>query len=239
MKKRRGRSKKRGNPGRRNKPRLKRCYAKRYSKRNAIKSLKSQRVLKTLQSQPTLQIQPDNSLKINAVREIAEISNRKLVGLILTALSLNVIPYFLYAKEHFSVTANAFVGNAVRTVYTTASSQLPQFIFSTFIFTFLASIINLGAVALKKEVKRDKQQQEQVIALIKQKRAEKGFNETDIDVLYNVLKAVGKLSFDNIAKAFEVQMDIVEEWCKILETNNLAAINYPAFGCAEIVIKNR
>ncbi len=238
MKKRRGRSRKRGNPGRRNKPRLKRHY----SKRSRIKAFQNKKTLKillapALQTQSPLKVQP-LALKVNAGSEIREISNRKLVGLILAALSLNVIPYFLYAREHFGVTVNALMGNAVRTVYTTASSQLSQFIFSTLLFTFLASVVNLGAVALKKEVKKDKQQQEQLILLIKQKRAEKSANETDIDVLYNVLKSAGKISLDNIAKAFEVKMDTVEEWCKILETNNLAVINYPAFGSAEIVVKN-
>ncbi len=239
MKKKRGKSKKRGIPGRRSKPRLRRHYA-RHLKRSSARNLRSNgaRALPIPIQQTQSPLQVNSAIRVNAGSEITQISNRRLAGLILAALSLNVAPYFLYLKEHYSITVNTIVGDAVKTVYTAASSQMPQFIFSTLIFTFLASIINLGAVELKKEMKKDKQQHEEIVMALKQKIAEKNPNETDMDVLYNALKTVGKISLNDIAKAFDVKMETVEEWCKILEMSNLAAINYSAFGSAELVVKN-
>ena len=53
-------------------------------------------------------------------------------------------------------------------------------------------------------------------------------NKTDLDTLYDLLKKNKKLRVSTISKAFKVKNDIALDWCKILESGNLALIDYPA-----------
>jgi hypothetical protein len=63
------------------------------------------------------------------------------------------------------------------------------------------------------------------------------YNTTDLDVLYETLKKEKKISVSKIAKTFKIANDIAFEWCKILESGDLAEIVYPGFGEPLIKIK--
>jgi hypothetical protein len=81
----------------------------------------------------------------------------------------------------------------------------------------------------------------------KMKRKEKEFiglhiekagpNETDLDVLYEVLKNKKIIGLSAIAKSFKINKEVAMEWCKILESGDLAVIDYPGFGEPAIKIK--
>ena len=61
--------------------------------------------------------------------------------------------------------------------------------------------------------------------------------QTDLDVLYEVLKQKQKLRIKSISKAFKVKPEQAMDWAKILETGKLATIEYPGlFGDPELVI---
>ncbi len=64
-------------------------------------------------------------------------------------------------------------------------------------------------------------------------------NKTDLDALYEILKKNKKLRISSIAKAFNVNDDTASEWCKILESGNLAEIDYPGFGAPVVKIKEK
>jgi hypothetical protein len=64
----------------------------------------------------------------------------------------------------------------------------------------------------------------------------KGKSETDLDGLYSLLKEKKKLKLSAIAKIFKVSEETATDWAKILESGNLAAINYPRIGEAELVL---
>jgi hypothetical protein len=53
-------------------------------------------------------------------------------------------------------------------------------------------------------------------------------NKTDLDILYEVLQKNNKIKISTIAKAFKVKEETAMEWCKILESAELAIIDYPA-----------
>jgi uncharacterized membrane protein (DUF485 family) len=61
-------------------------------------------------------------------------------------------------------------------------------------------------------------------------------NETDLDILYKVLQKRKKISLSKIAKSFKVEKDVAMEWCKILESGELATIDYPGFGEPKLLI---
>lgn len=81
----------------------------------------------------------------------------------------------------------------------------------------------------------------------KMRKAEKDFmsshmektgpNETDLDVLYEALKNKKKFSLSAIANSFKINREVAMEWCKILESGDLAVIEYPGFGEPVIKIK--
>ena len=64
-------------------------------------------------------------------------------------------------------------------------------------------------------------------------------SETDLDVLYKLLKEKGKLRISTIAKAFKVDKDLAMEWGKTLEEGKLAIIDYPRFSGPVIKLVKR
>lgn len=54
-------------------------------------------------------------------------------------------------------------------------------------------------------------------------------SDTDLDVLYKLLKEKNKLSISNIARIFKIDKDLAREWGKTLEEGKLAFIDYPRF----------
>lgn len=61
--------------------------------------------------------------------------------------------------------------------------------------------------------------------------------KTDIDVLYSVLKEKKQMRMSTISKTFDVDKETVMDWCKILESGNLATIQYPKFGEPRITLE--
>lgn len=63
--------------------------------------------------------------------------------------------------------------------------------------------------------------------------------DTDLDVLYTILKTRKHLKLKVIAKVFDIDSEKAMKWAKILESGNLVSIEYPGFfGNPEIVINN-
>ena len=60
-----------------------------------------------------------------------------------------------------------------------------------------------------------------------QKVAGKG---TDLDTLYALLQKKKQLRISTISKIFKINKDIAMDWCKTLESGNLAVIDYPGLG---------
>lgn len=54
-------------------------------------------------------------------------------------------------------------------------------------------------------------------------------SETDLDVLYKLLKEKNKLRISTIAKAFKIDKDLAMEWGKTMEESKLVVIDYPRF----------
>ena len=60
-------------------------------------------------------------------------------------------------------------------------------------------------------------------------------NKTDLDVLYDLLREQKEIKISKITKTFNISRELALEWGKILESGDLATLNYPGFG--EIVLK--
>jgi hypothetical protein len=55
-------------------------------------------------------------------------------------------------------------------------------------------------------------------------------SQTDLDVLYEILQKKKELGLSAISESFKIEKEIAMEWCKILESGDLATIDYPVFG---------
>ena len=64
-----------------------------------------------------------------------------------------------------------------------------------------------------------------------------GPNQTDLDILYNILKKKDKIHISSIQKSFNIDKNIAMEWCKTLESSNMASIEYPTLGEPYIELK--
>jgi len=63
--------------------------------------------------------------------------------------------------------------------------------------------------------------------------------ETDVDKIFNVIREKGKITFDEIAKMFKVNLNTIEEWAKILEDHGLVEVVYPPVGSPELREKKK
>jgi outer membrane biosynthesis protein TonB len=61
--------------------------------------------------------------------------------------------------------------------------------------------------------------------------------KTDLDVLYDLLKEKKGLKVSTISNLFKIDKEVTMEWGKILESGNMATIEYPALGETIIKIK--
>ncbi len=59
---------------------------------------------------------------------------------------------------------------------------------------------------------------------------------TDLDILYNILKEKKHLKLSTISRLFDINKEIALNWCKMLESGNLATLNYPKIGVPEITL---
>lgn len=64
-------------------------------------------------------------------------------------------------------------------------------------------------------------------------------NKTDLDVFHDILKKKKSLKISTVAKSFNVSKDVATDWSKILESGELATIEYPGFGEPRVVIKEK
>jgi len=55
----------------------------------------------------------------------------------------------------------------------------------------------------------------------------RGYLETDVDKLYEMIKKGGIVKVKRAAKKFKVKEDRIEEWGRILEEHDLAILHYP------------
>lgn len=63
--------------------------------------------------------------------------------------------------------------------------------------------------------------------------------ETDVDKILNTIKEKGKITFDEIARLFKVDLNTIEEWAKILEDHGLVEVVYPPVGSPELREKKK
>ena len=137
------------------------------------------------------------------------------------------INLYLYSIKNNS--SSAISGMAITDLPYGLNISLLAFILQWIILLFIIIF------AYTRFLKHRKEEDEKIKFLVIPEPKSKA--ETNIDILYNFLKKEKGLSIGAVARIFNVKKEIALEWGKILEENDLATIEYPAFADPEIKMK--
>lgn len=149
------------------------------------------------------------------------------VSIAVIVLIINVA-YLMYKSGGLS---KGLTGFSVKANITESFFSLSSF-GQVFFIIEISMVFLILLIAFVRDVSLNKSKA-QIIELHINKNS--GENKTDLDTLYETLKEKKELNISTIAKAFEVDKEIVMEWAKILESANLATIEYPGF--SEPIVK--
>jgi len=145
-----------------------------------------------------------------------------LIALFIFSLNVGFIIY--QNKEAIDFSNKSITGNAINLI----NSKNLQGISRTAKIFFIAqwSIIILMLLTAKVKDRTTKVESKE----IKEIHIKNNKQKTDLDLLYNLLLKKTQIKISVISKAFNIKKEIAMEWCKILESGDLAIIDYPMFG---------
>ena len=104
---------------------------------------------------------------------------------------------------------------------------------------WLVIIIIVGVILLREKLKLNKEMKDsEKILKIPSSKLKRSEPETDLDLLYKLLKENKSLRISAISKIFKVSKEVALEWCKILEEGDLAVIYYPTFGDPKVILNS-
>jgi len=64
-------------------------------------------------------------------------------------------------------------------------------------------------------------------------------SKTNLDALYSILQTRKQISIRSIAILFNIKEELAIEWAQILESGNLAVLDYPGFGGPVVILKEK
>jgi len=146
----------------------------------------------------------------------------KVVVIIGIILLINMGLFFYRGKSPSGGLTGLSVKEMVTEVYKTTPFTLKIFLGAQWILLILLLIF---AFREDRKVKSRKKELEGID--LKKMTPKQG---TDLDTLYNILKNKKQLRISTISKVFNINDKIAIEWCKILESGNLAILDYPGIG---------
>jgi len=118
-----------------------------------------------------------------------------------------------------------------------ATSEIPRLFTQSFflkiVFIVLTFLILLIAIlAYVKFVRAKKEDSIKIsYSMLKEKF---GKTNTDLDLLYFLLREKKKLKIPTISKIFKIDKEKALEWCRILESHDYVIINYPSLSEPEV-----
>lgn len=95
-------------------------------------------------------------------------------------------------------------------------------------------LIFLGMIFVYAKHKIDLKKEFTYLDLLKKKKHFHG--GTELDNFYELLKEMKHFRLANAAKAFQVDIEVIEDWAQSLETAQVAELTYPRIGGPEIQI---
>ncbi len=155
-----------------------------------------------------------------------------LIVFFLFLVSTGLYAYRFGVRFSFS---NGLTGNSIKDVIINAKNSLSPLSKGLIIAEWILLLLALFIVYFKDKGVKNKKNELVGIDFEKiQKHA-----TTDIDTLYEILKQTKKIKISTIEKKFKISKDLAMEWAGILESSNLAMIDYPGFGEPVLTLKEK
>lgn len=150
------------------------------------------------------------------------------IGIILIISALNLFLFF--NKENISY--STISGMIIKEIPKNINLNIP---FIAFIgqWIILLLIIIIAWINFLKHKRQEEISIKEALPLINYKKTK---SQTDLDILYNLLKQKKELTMGTISGLFKISKEKSLEWAKILEDHELAIIEYPAFDDASVRI---
>jgi NADH:ubiquinone oxidoreductase subunit 5 (subunit L)/multisubunit Na+/H+ antiporter MnhA subunit len=154
----------------------------------------------------------------------------KVFAIVILVLFIN-IGVFTYSNRESIEFNKGLTGFSVNEVITDNNTKLSPF--SKILIITQWSFLGLILIFASAKDRRFKKQKIELEGI----KINPSKEQTDLDKIYNILKERKQIKVKNITKLFNITYDIALEWAKILESGNLAEIDYPMFGGPILNIK--
>jgi hypothetical protein len=156
----------------------------------------------------------------------------KLRRILVVALGVLVLAHTIYQFTFFAPGISGFsIGNEKVGEGLSLRGSTSSMIFLIVEWLALISVFTFSYSRYRESLKREYEE----LKIIKERKlSNKG---TALDDLYDLLKEKKELRISTIAKIFNIDKRLAEEWARILESNNFAGIAYPPFGGPKLTLK--
>ncbi len=160
---------------------------------------------------------------------------RKIITIFLTVfvISFSIVNLYLYYNQS-EISYSYLSGKIIKEI-----PRLPLDI-NISLIAFIIQWVLLILIILFAYTRYLKNRREAKVHLtIQEIKKRKSKTETDLDVVYRILKEKKRLPINLISKSFNIDKEKAVEWAKILENSGLAILEYPAFGEPEVRINEK
>jgi len=154
------------------------------------------------------------------------------VGIVIVALLHTLATFFIFTSN------NAGSGITGRVTLQPDLSRLTQTHILVLAVEWLAVIVVILILLIKSKmgVARDIKESGEVAVGVQFKKQR---HETDLDLLYKLLKEKKEMKLAVVAGVFGISKGTAMEWCKVLEAGNLAEIRYPTVGDPKVLLAKK
>jgi len=158
---------------------------------------------------------------------------RGLITIIIFILIFSTVNLFLFSNK------NSFSYSSISGKFIKEPINLPEGITISKIAFAIQWVILLIILIFAYVRFRKHQKEEKIRINLSEIKRKKSRSETELDILYNLLKEKKKLRIKTIARVFKIPKEKALDWGKILENSELVKIEYPAFSDPEVKLNEK
>ena len=151
------------------------------------------------------------------VKEEKPIFVKVILVMVVILIANSVALFYRYGDSSMGFTGAAISENATK-IFTGMSGQVKIFLIAQW---SILSILVLAVLIRDSRVRRRNKE----VSGINLEKMSSG-SKTDMDTLYKILKDKKQVRISTIRKSFKIDKDTAMQWSKILESGNLAVVDY-------------
>jgi hypothetical protein len=161
-------------------------------------------------------------------------SKPNFLGVFLVFLVVLAIAHLITYLAFYGTGYKGFAEKGISGLAIGENSGSGSFPISEIILFLEWGLIILGAIVVYAKHKLDLKKEIYGLNMLKEKKHFKG--GTELDNFYELLRDMKHFRLSTASKVFNVDIDIIEDWARSLETGKVAELAYPRIGGPEIRI---